>query len=70
MGAITQKIFDLLSEGSNIEQSRSTGIIIKSNWFNAIDGDDELSLPGSGTDQKTDSLSDKERSWKTINDIP
>jgi hypothetical protein len=46
MGAITQKIFDLLSEGSNIEQSRSTGIIIHSNWFDAIDGEADPVAPG------------------------
>jgi hypothetical protein len=37
MGSITKKIFELLESGANIEERRSIGIIIKSNWFDALD---------------------------------
>lgn len=39
MGSITQKIFDLLESAGNYEERRSTGIIIESNWFDAVDED-------------------------------
>lgn len=40
MGDILKKITEILNDGADFEQSRSTGIIIKSklDWFGAIDG--------------------------------
>lgn len=53
MGAITNKIFELLSEGSNIEQSRSTGIIISSHWFEAVYREDYEHRGTNGDEQGT-----------------
>jgi hypothetical protein len=39
MGEITTKCFELANEATNYEERRSVGIIINSNWFDAIDSD-------------------------------
>jgi hypothetical protein len=70
MGDILKKITELLENGGNYEQSRSTGIVINSNWFDAVDFDNELSLPGSGKDKKTNSAGTKKTIRQTLNDIP
>jgi hypothetical protein len=43
MGDILRKIQELLENGGEFEQSRSTGIIIRSavNFFDAIDGEND-----------------------------
>jgi hypothetical protein len=38
MGAITNKIFELLESAGHYEERRSTGIIA-TNWFDALDDD-------------------------------
>jgi hypothetical protein len=72
MGAITQKIYDLLNEGANIETSRSTGIILSSNYFDALDDDGQGTT---GVDKKeggrTNAADEGEQKKKPdLNDIP
>lgn len=67
MGDILKKITELLENGGNYEERRSTGIIINSNWFDAIDG---VAFEGSGQDKKEDSATPEKRTWQAINLIP
>lgn len=43
MGDILKKITELLNDGADIEQQRSTGIILNSKvgWFDAVDSEDD-----------------------------
>jgi hypothetical protein len=59
MGAITTKIFELLEAGTNIETQRATGILINSNYFDALDCLDGVALPGGGEDKKDNCETDK-----------
>ena len=72
MGAITDKIFELLESGNNIEEHRSTGLIIRSQ-ANFIDA----AYEGIGDDrpkEKANTVIDQgdlySRRHQAISDIP
>jgi hypothetical protein len=76
MGDILRKIQELLENGGEYEQSRSTGIIISSkvNWFDAVLGEDDgsrvtgvPSKAGSYTEDRKKRISQKK---SDISDIP
>ena len=76
MGAITNKIFELLENAGQYEERRSTGIIINSNWFDAVFGEDERSRTtrfhskaGNYFEDSSDRIKAK-KSNLAINDIP
>ena len=72
MGAITDKIFELLESGNNIEEHRSTGLIIRSQ-ANFIDaayegiGDDRPKKKANTVIDQGDLYS---RRHQAISDIP
>lgn len=70
METITQKIFELLSEGSNIEERRSREIISKSNWFDAIDAGATETTPKGKGNKDDDSGIVQKRRFTNLNDIP
>lgn len=69
MGDILKKITELLENGSNYEERRSTGIII-SNWFDAIDGeDDRQGASGISSTAASNTKDNKERKFKEKSDV-